>query len=248
MAFKIYVNGNDISDLITITDVDRGGTPELIYQRFKYKHVDGIVMSNPRYEAREITIDFRMYGNLEDKRLDLIKRLRFNNEIKLEFEDQPNIEYTGRVIGSLELDKETATFAKGSFTVLCANPFALSKQVFTGKQNRNTILCNVKGTANTYPRFEFTANSNMTMFAFVSPTGRVIQYGSEGGDVVILVGDVVRVFGDQGYMTVNGNRVYATGTSDYFHLEANKVTQIGVLVNAGSSIPNVKTTWKEAYL
>lgn len=243
---KVSVDGVFLDDIITITNVNYGLAPEIEQEFLNYKTRNGVRLKWSKYTKREINIDFVVIGDVTQK-MDIVKRLMFSSGAKkFIFETIPDAYFSGIVSGS-SFTLETFSYGKGSFTITCDDPFGYSTTVKQAVQSNNKLIFEHNGTAQSYPIFQFTASSNMKMFALTHPNRQAIQYGYDTGGVVILSGNTVKIDTADGSIYVNGQRKYINPASKVFHINPGR-TEIGITVNSGATIPRITATFREAFI
>lgn len=246
--FSLKVEGQELASLIKITNVDRGLGPT----------AENVVATSPllnggkhlyrRFESREIEVNFVIMGDI-DQKIEQVKRMIYPNRLlKWVFGDQPDRYYLGILDGESEFNKLNGKYAKGSFTILCPDPMAYSTAEKTAfKSLVNKLTFNNLGTAPVYPVFEGAVGSDLKMIAFSHPSGRVLQYGYEQGDVLLRASDRFVLDCVNRVLTVNGQRRYVNSASQFFELDPG-TTEIGVSVNSGGQTPSIVGKFREAFL
>ncbi|MBF0780517.1 MULTISPECIES: phage tail domain-containing protein [unclassified Granulicatella] len=128
------------------------------------------------------------------------------------------------------------------------SPVSTSLSEKVARQSNNTLFFQNRGTARTFPIFEFTVATPLKMVAFTHPNGRAIQYGYETGNTILHTGNIVKIDTSNCLLTVNGQRKYVNPASRSFAIEPGDNTEIGISVNTGATIPNVHAKFREVFL
>ncbi|MBS4769668.1 phage tail family protein [Carnobacteriaceae bacterium zg-ZUI240] len=246
--FSLKINDVEISDLVMITNVIRNYTSRVKNNIKTHLTMHGGIYKNTKIENREIEVQFIVLGDTRRKADELCKILYPGKELNIIFGDQKDRFYIGRIDGIVKMEKITNSYERGSFTILCTDPFAYSIATKQVSLQSNKITFNNAGIFETYPTFEFTAPSNIRKIALVHPIKGAFIIGEETGDVVIAAGTRVQIDFKKRQVILGGNkRLYEHVSSKIFSIEPG-TTEIGVLVNAGATIPNVTTKYREVFL
>lgn len=248
MGFKIKINDYDISELVIVTNVVRGGSPGRVYRQVEFPNGNGGTLSHGRFEMRKMAVEFRMHGDIDVKKDKLLKILPIFEEKKIVFEDEPNRYYLVKMVGSLVFEKRNSHNAIGSFELIAEDPIAFSVEKKNATRVRNVLTFNNEGTSECYPIFKFTPQHDLKMFALVHPSGKAIQIGSESSKVVFPRNVPVVIDTYKREVLVGGAEKQINHASNWFNIKANTTTEIIYTVNRDATLPAVNSDYKERWL
>ncbi|MBS4750965.1 phage tail family protein [Carnobacteriaceae bacterium zg-ZUI78] len=249
MVKRLTIDDINVDDILTVTDVDYGFSPEIATTYHEFDGISGAIYQREKFKARKISIKYKMIGNLEQKK-GLLQVILFKKGMrKIVFGDNEKVYYKGVVTGSPEFIKKTFSYAVGSFDFLCTDPFAYSIQEKQALLVNKTLVFENSGTTDVYPVFTIRAISSLKLFALSHPSGYAFQLGSENGDVFLNANDSMVIDMSRNAIFINGKRVFKP-----FNLSSEPIcikpgrTDLGISINNGASLPNVTATYREAYL
>lgn len=247
--FQMSFNNVELSQLIHITNVKRGLTPEIEHTLIHYDKLNGARLRRSNFKERIIEVEFYVTGEVSRK-LDILARtLITQDDVRVIFGDQQDRYYLARLNDLPEYEKINRQYATGSFELICCEPFAFSITEKISSRNGSILTFNNQGSYNVYPTFEFTAPSDLALLGLSHPSGHALQIGSRDSSTVIPTGTKVTIntkdcsiwFG-----TVSKQRKYFTPSSRTFSLVPG-VTQIGITVNTGKPIPGIVGKFREVF-
>lgn len=245
--YSLKVNDIELSNLVVITNVVRDYTPRFINNIKSYTKGIGANYKNTKIDTRTIEVHFSIIDDVKQKSDELLKILKPSRELRLVFGDQSDRFYKGYLEGVVKYEKITDRFVKGSFTLLCVNPFAYSNNLKTVSSRGDKIMITNNGTYDVYPIFTFTTTSDIRMLSIVHPTKGAFLIGESAGIVQIVAGTRVSIDMEKNIVIVgNSKRLYPHVSSRNFGVENGSV-EIGVVVNAGATIPQITTQYREVF-
>lgn len=244
---NLIIDDIDLTNVIIITDVNRGLSPEKEYKETVFLAATGSKLHTPRWKARKLNISYAIIENIEEKSKLLLNVLLSDNKHKIVFSDKSDRYFEAYFNGQITFNKITAYYAVGTFELLCEMPFAYSTTIYQKQSKQEKIIINNLGDFECYPTYEFTSSSNISFISFVHPKGGQMMIGNDRGDVIIPAGAKVSLNSQNGVVMLGENkRLWLSASSNRFGIDRG-TTDVGIVVNSGSTVPVVTATYREVY-
>lgn len=175
----IYFNGNDLTPYIKIKEIIGRGISENELEYLEIPTMDGGYFRKKRKPVKPLTVtcDIRADNREEirDKLNALNNLLSSDKPAPIEFPDEPGMTWYGMVQTTGE-DKESHFIHKGSFTLLCFDPYKYAPEQslpFT-----DSGMVEVGGTAPTDPVFELDILQDITHMDVIRGDGEYMRLGT----------------------------------------------------------------------
>lgn len=240
-------NGVDVSELMIITKRDRQAIASPIINTNNLKSVNGIHFLSKKHASKIITIQATIVGDVLRKIDEINKLFNVSEPKKLILKDQPDRFYLA-MLDSEYTPSSSVNVAtiELKFNVFSGVAYSINEK--TARRVRNQLIFENTGSHSVFPVFEFTTVSNIKMISFVHPNKKAFIIGESSGKVEIPAGVNVRVdFSKNLILLGNTRRIYSHVNSHNFSIEPGN-TEIGIVVDAGATLPHVTATFREVYL
>lgn len=186
-AFKL--NGNYIEDSVPeYRTLEVSGRHELEAEVDSYDiAAGGAVYVSNRTQTRTLTVRFAVKADTTDalhKAMDALNAALKAEESQIIFDDEPEVYYVG-TRARITLGEFLPTYAAGTISIFCADPYKYSTRVFEEiADNNGLITVSYGGSAPAYPILSARPASDAGGFFFA------------GASASITVGDIDEVDGD----------------------------------------------------
>lgn len=223
---NITFNGEDLTQILSAVNVNRGILPERINNIYTIPKRNGAIYDSYRYKEKKIEVEFVIVAD----DLNLVRRtlagiLDVAEPAQLIFSDEPDYYWLAVPDGAINLS-EVLRVGKGTLSFLCAEPYAFknTQSEFLLAPGQETFKTYNYGTAPTQPKFEVTFASDCGFIGITSPQG-IIQLGN------MISPDSVAVPSSEKLINTvfngTGNTTWAKNTFQPLHVNAQASGVIG---------------------
>ena len=216
---NITFNGEDLTQILSAVNVNRGILPERINNIYTIPKRNGAIYDSYRYKEKRIEVEFVVVADdLNLVRRTLAGMLDVAEPAQLIFGDEPNYYWLAVPDGAIDLS-EVLKVGKGTLSFLCAEPYAFknTQSEFLLGAGQNKVTTYNYGTAPTQPKFEVTFASDCGFIGITSPQG-IIQLGNK------LSADAVPVPNSEKLINTvfsgTGNTAWVKNTFQPLHINA----------------------------
>ena len=216
---NITFNGEDLTQILSAVNVNRGILPERINNTYTIPKRSGVNYKDYRYKEKTIEVEFVVVADdLNLVRRTLAGMLDVAEPAQLIFSDEPNYYWLAIPDNAIDLE-EILKVGKGTMRFLCPKPWAFKtgeSEFILGAGQSKLTLYNY-GTANTNPKFNITFNSDCGFVGVTSPQG-IIQVGNKISPDAVAVPSSEKLINT--VFSNTGNTAWTKNTVQPLHINA----------------------------
>lgn len=216
MAFSMFYDGHDLSDILKVLWVDGRGPFQQEIERESISGRHGSIRMNRRIPERALNAECVLLADsfeiLREKMGELNNILYTNDAVPIIFSDEPNVTYYGEYAGDPEWE-ERFVGGRGTLPFVCYDPYKYGEENTT---NIDSGVVHIASPVETVPIFEVEFEESASGFEIAhEESGKhlSVEYEFTRGDRLILDATTRKV-------EINGNTQMPTLTldSDWFDL------------------------------